>query len=251
MLDQLPDELLVTILSNYVGSQRLQDTLSVLSCVCQAWNQTFDRIDFWRLLGKKQNIIIRSRCRNPKQFFWRRRQQLQRATKDEADRILLQWKQRLVKKDCAVFLRKQLATALDATLRHTILHRAVPSDEHRTLLHTAAWHGRYGVTRLLLQDYHMSPWVQDSNHATPLLIAAWAGHERVVSILLQWIIEQDIQSREQRMAHLQQKGIPPQSSSCGGKGPKSALEWARRKGFTRIVRQLETALRELKQDMEL
>ena len=246
MVDQLPDELLVTILSSYVGSSLLQDTLSALPCVCRSWAQTLEKVEFWRLLGQKHNIIIRPRCRNPKQFFWRRRHQLQTAMEDEADRTLLQWKQRLIKKDCVAYIRKQLTSIPDASLRHTLLHRAVPSEEHRTLLHTAAWHGRPAVIRLLLQEYHLSPCVEDNHHATPLLMAAWAGHERAVAILLECILNDHKETHPVLvLAYLQQKGVPPQSSSCGGKGPKSALEWATRKGFTSIVQQLETALREL------
>ena len=30
-------------------------------------------------------------------------------------------------------------------------------------------------------------------------------------------------------------GEPPQTSSCGGRGPKPAEEWARRKGYVRIA----------------
>jgi hypothetical protein len=34
-------------------------------------------------------------------------------------------------------------------------------------------------------------------------------------------------------------GVPPLSSSCGGQGAKSALDWARRKGFRKIVTLLQ------------
>ena len=39
----------------------------------------------------------------------------------------------------------------------------------------------------------------------------------------------------QHQDYLDLKGIPPMTSSCGGRGPKTALDWAERKGFGRIV----------------
>lgn len=37
------------------------------------------------------------------------------------------------------------------------------------------------------------------------------------------------------------KGVPPQSSSCGGRGPFTAEVWARRKGYDDIANMIRTA----------
>ena len=74
--------------------------------------------------------------------------------------------------------------------------------------------------------------VSDDLNATPLLIAAWAGHVSAVGVLLK---------KQVSKAHLHQKGAPPLTSSCGGHGPKTALDWAQRKQFPEVVRLLKRA----------
>jgi hypothetical protein len=239
MLDQLPEEIMVIIISGYLDPRKLEETLSILPCVCSPWSRIFHERLFWIFLGKSQHVRIRSRCRNPKEFFWKRRQQLQKAKEAEADDIIVKLSRRLARTECAPYIRKQLLSVTEE-IRQIILHRAVPSLEQRTLLHMAAWHGRHRAVYLLLQEFKTSFFVNDDNNATPLLIAAWAGHIKVVAVLLSCLAKHG--SSDKRITYIKQIGVPPQSSSCGGKGPKAALEWARRKGFTNVVRLLERAL---------
>ena len=100
----------------------------------------------------------------------------------------------------------------------------------------AAWRGRVKCVTLLLESGADSG--ADAFGCTPLLVAAWAGRGPVVKRLLRNpAILQDIL----------RKGEPPQSSSCGGRGPKPAAEWARRKGYVQIADTLERAARRPKQ----
>ena len=52
------------------------------------------------------------------------------------------------------------------------------------------------------------------------MVAAWAGHRRAVVLLL---------ADARVAADVRREGSPPQTSSCGGRGAKTAAAWARRK----------------------
>ena len=64
---------------------------------------------------------------------------------------------------------------------------------------------------------------KDRGGFTPLLMAAWCGHKLLVGMLLN------------AGAPIDDVGVPPLTSSCGGKGPFDAATWAERKGYGRIV----------------
>jgi len=91
--------------------------------------------------------------------------------------------------------------------------------------------GRRRCVLHLIQNMNASLSIPDGNGMSPLGSAAWAGHENVVKDLLG--------SGQDLRLDLERKGVPFQTSSCGGKGPHTPEEWARRKGFAKIVRLLE------------
>ena len=150
---------------------------------------------------------------------------------------------KLEKSDCAAHVRRTLSSWEDSG---SLVNHAVASLEHRTLLYYACWYGRCATARMLLHEYQASPWKVDDHHASPLLVASWAGQTRVVRLLLQTalIVKDDSHGRLQQ--HMELPGIPPLTSSCGGKGPKSAVVWAERKGFAAVVKLLRKALVELR-----
>ena len=74
---------------------------------------------------------------------------------------------------------------------------------------------------------------EDDNGFNPLAVAAWAGQERVV----RWIVC----ASGCCYGNVSCRGMPPMTSSCGGKEPLTALEWVRRKqvpGWQRIEQTL-------------
>ena len=79
---------------------------------------------------------------------------------------------------------------------------------------------------------------KDRGGFTPLLMAAWCGQVDVTRLLLN------------AGAPIDDVGVPPLTSSCGGKGPFDAATWAERKGYDRIVDGISTAIkdRERKRD---
>ena len=91
-----------------------------------------------------------------------------------------------------------------------------PSHGGATLLHLAALHNRTRCVRVLV-DFSADVDALDDLNMSPLAVGAWAGNEQVVRMLLD------------AGASLDARGIPPMSSACGGKGPYTAEEWARRK----------------------
>ena len=104
----------------------------------------------------------------------------------------------------------------------------------RTLAMLAAWRGRLKCLKAAL-EYGADPDAVDVGGFSPLLFAAWANHLHVIKYLL----------RHHDVA-LDRKGEPPLSSSCGGTGPKTALEWATRKGFTAVANHLRAAAQKKK-----
>ena len=101
----------------------------------------------------------------------------------------------------------------DPLLRPSQRH---PSHGGATLLHLAALHNRTRCVRVLV-DFRADVDALDDLNMSPLAVGAWAGNEQVVRMLLD------------AGASLDARGIPPMSSACGGKGPYTAEEWARRK----------------------
>lgn len=70
---------------------------------------------------------------------------------------------------------------------------------------------------------------KDRGGFTPLLMAAWCGHKLLVGMLLN------------AGAPIDDVGVPPLASSCGGKGPFDAATWAERKGYDAIVARIREA----------
>jgi hypothetical protein len=228
MLDGLPEDILVNILSR-LDSSSLEDALRSLPCVCSSWRQALsnDKTRFWNLLAKRQGIPRLGR-RNPKQAFFRRQREIREASEKKTDRLVQQLVKRLCKSDCVAYIRKKLL------VYPQIAHHRVASMENRTLLHYASWYGRTKTVELLLEDYQASLFRVDDSNATPLLIAAWAGQAATVKILLAKLATLPDSNK-----CLDLKGVPPLTSSCGGKGPKTALCWAQRKDFPRVANLLE------------
>jgi len=94
----------------------------------------------------------------------------------------------------------------------------------RTLLMLAAWRGRLKCVKLLVDHYRADVDAVDEHNFSPLLFAAWANHLPVVRYLLR-----------QNAVDVNRRGEPPLSSSCGGRGHRTALDWATRKGHNAVA----------------
>eukprot|EP00802_Teleaulax_amphioxeia_P026826 Tamp_27998.p1 GENE.Tamp_27998~~Tamp_27998.p1 ORF type:complete len:128 (-),score=13.46 Tamp_27998:448-798(-) len=88
------------------------------------------------------------------------------------------------------------------------------------MAYAAAWMGRLKTLQRLVCDFSASLLLEDDNGFAAVHVAAWAGQYRVVK----WIL-----TSGHSYGDLQKAGMPPMTSSCGGKGPHTALEWVRRK----------------------
>eukprot|EP00051_Salpingoeca_urceolata_P017542 m.239998 g.239998 ORF g.239998 m.239998 type:complete len:173 (+) comp18985_c1_seq2:1829-2347(+) len=129
--------------------------------------------------------------------------------------VILVWKlwQRLHRCDCAA----QVSDAIQSA-QCTTDHR-LHFYENRTLLMLAAWRGRLRCVTALVMSFHADINARDNLGFSPLMFAAWAGQSRVVSFLVSCGADTAFAGR------------PPMTSSCGGRGPFTALVWAQRKGF--------------------
>ena len=96
----------------------------------------------------------------------------------------------------------------------------------------AAWRGRVRVVAFLLEQCGANVNATDDLGFTALMMAAWAGRLPTVRYLL---------TNAPDRPDLTLEGIPPQSSSCGGRGPFTAEVWTRRKGFAAIANMLQAA----------
>eukprot|EP00936_MAST-01D_sp_MAST-1D-sp1_P000913 g913.t1 len=111
---------------------------------------------------------------------------------------------------------------LDVNARSTLV-------EGYTLLTLAMAFGRLRCAKWLITQWGADVDVADERGFTPLLTAAWRGDQACVAWLLDVAPGLDLDAR----------GVPPQTSSCGGTGPFDAETWARRKGFRRVVTLIE------------
>ena len=78
----------------------------------------------------------------------------------------------------------------------------------RSLVYVAAWMGRLKTLQRLVLDFAASLDQEDDNGFTPLAVACWAGQNKVVT----WILSSGLS-----FGDLNKKGMPPMTSSCGGK----------------------------------
>lgn len=238
MLQTLPEEVLVNIVS---WLYPLDEALAAIPCVCRAWRSSLDgnRERFWRGLAAEKGVKLphisgRSTrlSMDPKRAFMKRRRDVAAAGIVAADRAVWKIWLRLHSSDCAALVRNVITQRSDRSI--SVDHR-LHFFGNRTLLMLACWRGRTKVVAELL-GAGASIHNMDDRGATPLLMASWAGHAHVIRILL---LRNDKSSMMLKL--LNQKGVPPMSSSCGGRGPKTAICWAYRKGFQDVVRLLELA----------
>ena len=133
---------------------------------------------------------------------------------------------KLHRSDCEALVKK-------AHSQHPLLamHR-ISFYADRTLMMLAAWRGRVRVVAFLLEQGGANVNATDDLGFTALMMAAWAGRLPTVRYLL---------TKAPDRPDLTLEGIPPQSSSCGGRGPFTAEVWARRKGFAAIANMLQAA----------
>ena len=73
---------------------------------------------------------------------------------------------------------------------------------------------------------------KDRGGFTPLLMAAWCGHAHLTWSLLNVGAPTD------------DVGVPPLTSSCGGKGPFDAVTWAERKGYDEVADRIRTEIKD-------
>ena len=259
MIELLPEEVLLNVV-DYLSEDRIEKILSTLPLVCRSGSKAFgaEKIRFWNGLGERYGIPVhlsnrRRRQRsaaNVKRNFFLRKQQIDEARRLQTDKIVWQIWKRLRKSDCVAWVEKRLQSIDRSSTKpnncNIICRHRVRGLENRTLLMLACWWGRHRTVRWLLeQDDELGPssnvfYVDDGN-ASALLIASWAGHIAVVKLLLERLEIVSQSDRNIITQHLNLEGIPPLTSSCGGRGPKTAICWAERKGFRNVVRVLEEA----------
>lgn len=241
MLNDLPQGALLNIIS---WLYPLEIALETIPCVCRPWCNALDstRGSFWRGLATLHGLVLPAKqgrsystrlAADPKRAFRKRRMEHAQAKSVAADRLMWAIWKKLHSSDCVALVHRTLLRAnLECPIDHPLRFY-----ENRTLLMLACWRGRSRVVLLLLSN-GASPYSRDDRGATPLLMASWAGRTAVVKLLLQQL---EAVTKLNRQRLLDERGGSPMTSSCGGRGSKTALCWAERKGFHGIVRLLERA----------
>lgn len=214
----LPDDCLALVMGS--ATLGVEDLRSV-ACAGRLSN----RDGFWYAMAARHGVSLpragskfatRSKRDLRSAFFlsWKA-QRAQRALL--ADKLVWDLWLRFHKADAAAAVAKVLREQawLDVGHQLSFYHGA-------TLLHLAARRGRLRCVKLLLAAGADRDGL-DAGGFTPLAMAAWSNRANVVAHLLE------------RGADVRPRGIPPCTSSCGGRGPHTAEEWAARKGFDAIA----------------
>ena len=239
-LGDFPDDVLTQLLGSLnVGELRL------LPAVCKNWELDPARTHLWYGLAAMRclemprptsRFSLRSKTDLRQTFFAACR--AQRAFQLQLfDRRAMGLVQAMSRRDCIVALQRELAREPALPVDHVL--DAASRGGHASLLHAAARYGRVACASYLLHQasHHGSCSniqlsmleMKDAGGATPLLVAAWCGHLKVVRLLLSY------------GAQTSGAGIPPMTSSCGGKGPYDAETWADRKGFHDVADEIRAA----------
>ena len=241
-LADLPDDVLTVLLATLTVAE-----LRLLPAVGRSWQLDSSRSHLWYGLAAARGVemprtsskfSLRSKSDLRQTFFAACRAQ-RVAQLMLFDRRAIAIVQGMAVRDGAAALRHEMAREPRLPLDH-ILDSAA-RDGHATLLHAAARYGRVACASFLLDQAaehahgrHADAVLEatDAGGATPLLVAAWCGQLQMVKLLLA------------RGARTDTVGIPPMTSSCGGRGPYDAETWARRKGFYDVAEVLCAAGRD-------
>ena len=247
-LGALPDDALSLVLRHLSSKE-----LVAASATCKNWYLAPD-LSVWVGLASKFGVVLptaggarRQNTRlstNLKRAFFAGLARVRKVEALQCDRMAWKIWLALHKADGVTGVKRAVA-ALPKLASHRISFY-----EGRTLAMLAAWRGRLGVLQFLVEQCGADPDAEDQLGFTPLMMAAWANRPAVVKYLLQlgWetrqtaprgevittpvpVMASTIQARAGLpRVRLDTEGRPPLSSSCGGKGSKTALAWAHRKG---------------------
>ena len=235
-LAALPDDALALILQQLHPVDILR-----ASSTSRTWWLNAPRPHLWRAVATSFGVELPATHRaggstrlsaNLRRAFFLSYVRVKKAERIATERAVWQIWLKLHRSDCEALVKK-------AHCQHPLLaeHR-ISFYADRTLLMLAAWRGRVRVVRFLLEQCGADVNAADDLGMTALMMAAWSGRLQVVRYLLT-----DAPARPD----LTPTGIPPQSSSCGGRGPFTAEVWATRKGFAAIAKLLQAAVLEYKQ----
>lgn len=151
--------------------------------------------------------IATRNSRNLKMAFFKGVSARRRALNALADREVWQIWMTMHARDCPAAVRRLIDIHPEIQLSH-----ALSFYGHRTLAMLAAWRGRLRTLQeVVKRGGGRCLATADDGGFTPLCFAAWAGHRHVVA----WLVEQP-------EVIFDPEGIPPLTSSCGGRGPHTA-----------------------------
>lgn len=229
-LAALPDDALALVLSQMHPVDILR-----ASSTSRGWRLAAPRPYLWRTVALSFHIELPPPRRpggstrlstNLKRAFFTSYVRAKKTERMETERAAWQIWLALHRSDCVALVKKSYR-------RHPQLatHR-ISFYADRTLATLAAWRGRVRVLAFLLEKCGADVNAADELGFTALMMASWAGRLATVRYLLT-----DAPIRPD----LTLIGIPPQSSSCGGRGPFTAEVWAQRKGFGAVSKLLQAA----------
>ena len=164
-------------------------------------------------LPKKSGRRTRSQSEDPWRSLCNALKRKKEALKVNRDKEVWALWLRMHRNDCCTYLARALREDPG------IVHHGLDFFAGRTLLFLAAWRDRPKCVKMLL-NRGASPEVTDDLGCSPLIVASWAGAVEAVGEL--------VKNRPARRTLLW-RGEPPQQSSCGGRAPYTALQWALRK----------------------
>eukprot|EP00277_Geminigera_cryophila_P012248 CAMPEP_0179439752 /NCGR_PEP_ID=MMETSP0799-20121207/23370_1 /TAXON_ID=46947 /ORGANISM="Geminigera cryophila, Strain CCMP2564" /LENGTH=262 /DNA_ID=CAMNT_0021222453 /DNA_START=18 /DNA_END=806 /DNA_ORIENTATION=- len=255
VLQQLPDDVLVLLLSQLPV---LPHVARLTGCVSKAWMITGPlRPEIWVRLAQAHQVHmpvatgreLRSE-KDPRGWFLRgvkRKQELWHAETEAALTGLLR---KLRKGEVSnVVLAKLFPCSapspseaghkgggLVGQMSHLMdINHRLSLHSGRSVAFSAAWMGRLRTLQRLVCQFSAALDQEDEMGFTPLAVAAWSGQTKVVT----WIL-----ASGHPYGNLGRKGVPPMTSSCGGKGPYTILEWVQRKklpGWQKIEKALSEA----------
>ena len=164
-------------------------------------------------LPKKSGRRTRSQSEDPWRSLCNALKRKKEALKANRDKEVWALWLRMHRNDCSTYLARALREDPG------IVHHGLDFFAGRTLLFLASWRDRPKCVKMLL-NRGASPEVTDDLGCSPLIVASWAGAVEAVGEL--------VKNRPARRTLLW-RGEPPQQSSCGGRAPYTALQWALRK----------------------
>jgi len=218
------ESVLVTVIEFL--SDRSKASLCVACPLVARNDQVWSLLYSMRTAGTRESVKARSRLRsgtNPRRAYFN-------VVKMHI-LMLMKFRELFLKrgKEWSIKSLRKVAASAEFQLREDTLMQRHKSFLGESIFSLAITAGKWKTVKMLVTNFNLNLNDRMSGGLSVLGVAAWAGQHRLIAFFIKTARERDLDIDHGLC------GIPPRTSSCKGRKPYSALEWALRKTMCHLM----------------